>query len=744
MDEIRYVLGFMSYCSHDPAACITKVNIKNGNIEYIFTEEGFLSRRKKSYHFPIRSIKYCLDHFGIKIEDINRICLDYMDEKQINRTSNNYRLLVGDYIRANLKISENTEVSFCESHHQAHAYTAFLPSPYSEATVVVIDGLGSEQQTHSIFKADRNNIKLIASQHGNGIGQLYSLITEKLGFDNGEEGKTMGLAPYGLNHNEQDQFLPSLKSNRLKHFCDYSHIVNRNPSPSLKINLKEPKHKEDIYKPYFSRLAYNLQNECEEAVNYIINKGIELTGCENVCFAGGVALNCVANEIVSKKVKNRLFVQPAAGDTGIPFGLALYGSNLELNNNKSINLDKKHFFDQEDKCFSPYLLDQNNRINYKINNFDSGYIKNLVEKYGRKFQLNEVAELLSNEKVGCLYHKGIEIGPRALGHRSFIADARNKKMKEIMNKKVKHREAYRPFAPIILEENFDEYFNGKANNLYKYMIGAVACKKRCLEEAPAIVHVDNTARIQTINKNNGLIFEVLKAYKKLTNVPILINTSFNDNNEPIVFSHLDALLCFLRTNADFLIIEDKIIYRNQIDNINELTQQLIIKQKNWIEFYFRKSIEELTYISQNSKSSTLSEFINFNLNLTNSFKNHLPIINLIAFLKTIKKSRLIIDKYHLDLIEKLSKIFPSSNFIKNLNFALLSDEFSSLDLIKDEDFILLYNISIYLQDNSKNFYKSNSKILSLDIKESCSTNDLDQIIKSYEVDLNKNIEDFFK
>ena len=204
------------------------------------------------------------------------------------------------------------------------------------------------------------------------------------------------------------------------------------------------------------------------------------------------------------------------------------------------------------------------------------------------------------------------------------------------------------------------------------------------------------------------------------------------------------MLCFLRTNADFLIIEDKIIYRNQIDNINELTQQLKIKQKNWIEFYFRKSIEELTYIGKTSKSSNLSEFINFNLNLTNSFKNHLPLINLITFLKKIKKSRLITDKYHLGLIENLSKIFPSSNFIKNLNFTLLSDEFSSLALIKDEDFILLYNMSIYLKENSKNFYKRNSKILSLDIKESYSPNDLDQIIKSYEVDLNKNIEDFFK
>ena len=176
MAVYKYVLGFMNYCSHDPGACLTKINMENGNTQYIFTEEGFLSRKKKSYQFPIRSIKYCCDYFGITFEQIDRICLDYMIEKRFNRTSDNYRLLVGDYIRANLKISEETKISFCESHHLAHAYTAFLPSPFDEAAVVVIDGLGSEQQTHSIFKANKNKIQLITTQYGNGIGELYTCL----------------------------------------------------------------------------------------------------------------------------------------------------------------------------------------------------------------------------------------------------------------------------------------------------------------------------------------------------------------------------------------------------------------------------------------------------------------------------------------------------------------------------------------------------------------------------------------
>ena len=743
MEIYKYVLGFMNYCSHDPAACLTKINVKNGTTEYIFVEEGFLSRRKKSYQFPIRSIKYCLDHFKIGLDQVNRICLDFMDEKSFNRTSNNYRLLVGDYIRANLRISKDTKINFCESHHLAHAYTAFLPSPYNEAAVVVIDGLGSEQQTHSIFKADRKKIKLIASQHGNGIGELYSLVTRQLGFDSGEEGKTMGLAPYGFQYPEEDQNLPSLEGQKFEHYCDYSSILNRHPSPSLKIKLKKPIKKEDIYNPYFSRLAFNLQIECEKSVSYIIEKARELTGYKNVCFAGGVALNCVANEIISERLNHNLFVQPASGDTGIPFGLALYGTHLELGEISQIKIHKQHFFDSKKEYFVPYVLDAENRINDEINKFDKGSIQEILNRYSRKYRPEEIAKLLSDQKVGCLYTKGIEIGPRALGHRSFIADARNSRMKDIMNKKVKHREPYRPFAPIIINDDFDDYFNGKANNLYRYMLGAVSCKEKCLNEAPAIVHFDKTSRVQTIDENNGLINNILKAYKKLTSVPILINTSFNDNNEPIVFSHQDALLCFLRTNADFLIIEDKIIYRNQIKEIPQLKKELTEKKKKWIEFYSKKAIQELTYISQSDKTITLSDFINLNLNLTNSYRNDLPIIKLIKFLTSIKKQKLFIDEYHLNLIKELSKIFPSSNFLNNINFILVEDNISSLETVKNNDYVILYNLSIYLKENPRNFYKPNSKIISFKQFKSSDENDLEKIINSYEVDLTKNIEEFF-
>ena len=206
-----------------------------------------------------------------------------------------------------------------------------------------------------------------------------------------------------------------------------------------------------------------MQSECEEAVKYIIQKAIKITGCQNVCFAGGVALNCVANEIVSEEINHNLFVQPTSGDTGIPFGLALYGSHLEFGELSSLKLDKKHKHNKKDKFFVPYTSDESNRINKEIECFDNGYIQNLIESFSKNLDIDEVADLLSKGKVGCIYHKGIEIGPRALGHRSFIADARSQSMKEVMNMKVKHRESYRPFAPIILENDFNDYFSGGAN-----------------------------------------------------------------------------------------------------------------------------------------------------------------------------------------------------------------------------------------------------------------------------------------
>ena len=212
-----FSMGIMNYCSHDPACALIKVD--DSKIEFIQAEEGFLSRKKKSYQFPIRSMKYCLDYFSIKIDDIDSVTFDYMDHRRDFRTSNNYRLLIGDYIRSKLKIPQNK--MFFSSHHYAHALSTFWPSGFDESTVMIVDGLGSEQQTHSIFYMNEDGgKKLEFEQKGVGIGALYSLVTNKLGFDPGEDGKTMGLAPYGKKHFNYDKILPSLKGKFFDLFTD--------------------------------------------------------------------------------------------------------------------------------------------------------------------------------------------------------------------------------------------------------------------------------------------------------------------------------------------------------------------------------------------------------------------------------------------------------------------------------------------------------------------------------------------
>ena len=741
----KFILGFMSYCSHDPGACLLKINKETGKAKYIFAEEGFLSRKKKSYQFPTRSINYCLNYFGIKICDVDIICTDYMDMKRFNRTSDNYRQLIGDYIRANLKINQKTELLCCESHHHAHAFSSYIVSGFEEAAIVVIDGLGSEQSTHSIFQGNNNKIELFASQRGNGIGTLYTLITQSLGFDAGEEGKTMGLAPYGEQHNNMDKLLPNLKGKKENFLCDYSEQIFRNPSPSLKVNLKKPNSQEDIYDPYFSRLAYNLQNECEEAVSYIINYALNLTKSKNLCFCGGVALNCVANEIISKQTESNIFVQPASGDTGIPIGLSLYGAAKIMGSIDKIKLESCNYDSDKSPGFVPYVIDKKNSINKEIDKFDRGIVKNFIKKYGAKYSTKEIALLLSSEKVGCLYHAGIEIGPRALGHRSFIASARNIKMKEIMNKKIKHREPYRPFAPIIIKDFFDEYFIGDSENLYEYMLGAVLCTEKCQKEAPAIVHIDNTARVQTVTNRNGLIEKILNEYYKITGVPILINTSFNDNNEPIVFSKLDAILCFMRTNADFLILEDYLIERSLINNIEKYLKLFSDLQDNWINYYTDKSLKSLTKIGTND-SININKFTSLNLELTDAYRNKLPILRLLEFLEKCKLKTLITDEYHLLIIKGIDKIFPSSRFLKDISIKVVNDDISFLKKIKPDENILLYNISIYLEENPNNFYRRFDKILKHLAygEDDLSTNkDLEIILKSYETNKSKKIEEWF-
>ncbi len=735
-------MGFMSWCSHDPGAALVKMN--NGNFDYIFAEEGFLSRRKKSYQFPIRSIEYCLNHFGIKIDQVDHFILDYMSEKRFYRTSNNYRLLAGDFIRSKMKISPE-RVSFAESHHLAHAYTAFYPSGFENATVIIIDGLGSDNQTHSIYSAKRHKgIKLLHQQSGTGIGSVYSMITEKLGFEGGEEGKTMGLAPYGAEASEIDDILPSFKGDYAGLTVDYSRQMRRSPDKALRLSLKSCVDKQQIYDPYFTRMAYNLQKETESCIVHLVREAVQRTGISNVCLAGGVALNCVANGIVQNLAcVDELFIYPASGDAGIPLGLALHGAaqySCEwaqvMSSRASVEKLSKPFSEDCEPLFSRVA---------------SPYEKILADhSVGlQDFSAKVIARRIANGEIVSFFQSGIELGPRALGHRSFLADPRSARMKEIMNKKIKHREGYRPFAPMILEEYFDEYFIHETNT-HPYMLQAPMCRDKAKKEAPAIVHVDGTARVQTVTEDNGRVHEVLKEFYKITGVPILINTSFNDNNEPIVFTCLDALCCFGRTNADILVVNDTWFKRTDISNIALFIEESEAAQKKIGDEYFEVAIENNTTINSSTQTKVLTDFFEYNNKLTTANRGVRLHLKLLKFLFSRDVARtLYLDQYHYDF---LNSIFAntSGTFQSQVpKFKIVSDTMQAISDITDGSDVLLYNFSQidHGKENLNIFYESEDWLLQpLQSKSKAQkgTNALQILMDSYENDRSKTIEEFFE
>ena len=712
-----YSMGIMNYCSHDPGCALLKV--EDSNFDMIFAEEGFLSRKKKSYQFPIRSMKYCLDYFNIDLGRVDVLMLDYMDTKRTYRTSHNYRLLVGDFIRSRLKISPE-KIKYARSHHYAHALTAFWPSEFSEAGVLIVDGLGTQQQTHSIFHMSTDGrMELVFEQKGVGIGTLYTLLTRTLGFASGEEGKTMGLAPYGRNAAMFDHDLPSLRGNFDGFVTDYSEQIFRNPSPALRFKIPLPRTKEDVYEPFYARLAFNLQSETERCLTHLATETLKKTNTKNLCFAGGVALNCVANNHIQHlDGLEGLFVQPAAGDTGIPIGLALAG--LEAS---GFNLSSLLTKENRAKLAIPYSRDRT-PLSYlyeeRLNRF---FVENKVTR--TPFDHQEIAKKISEQKIVALFSEGIELGPRALGHRSFIADARHPNMKDILNQKIKHRESYRPFAPIVLKEDFNSYFSSNCDN-HPYMLQAPMCKERALTEVPAICHVDGTARVQTIGKELGKVREILESYRKLTEVSVLVNTSFNDNDEPIVFTKLDALNAFLNCNADVLVLEDEVIFREDLGEISSLKQQIVAMIEEIRRTYFKLALESLTTIKSGAGRDDLFQFLDFNAKLTKSYRSDRIVIKLIDFLTSRDMSKVLyLDNYHLTQIGKLAKLIGCSvDDLTGLTCYVEDNYFSGQKMEHESDFIL-YNFSAFhlnnrLQEKHSNFNSLNSfydledKILEID------------------------------
>jgi carbamoyltransferase len=484
-----------------------------------------------------------MDAFGLKdITEIDYFVMDWIGAKRLINSNPAYRKLETDYIFSKLNVAPDKFI-FAESHHLAHAASAYYPSGFQDAAVLVVDGVGSDMETISLYHARGNGITFLERSRFYGLGHLYTMVTKRLlGFGTGEEGKTMGLAPYG--RNVKKRVLECQGEYRGLHI-DYSQFLDRMPDSEIRQpNLVPCPKASRVTEDYYARLAYDVQEELERAMLHLARYAAERTGSANLCLAGGVALNCVANgKILEARVFEKLFVQPAASDTGMPYGLALLGYHQ--------------------------LAGGQGRGRAKVYTgvaYPKAQIIPLLKQFGIPYRATTnrtVAQLLAAENIVGWLTGGSEIGPRALGHRSILADPRNVRMKDLLNKKVKHREAFRPFAPSVLCEYAREYFELSTES--PYMLLASRVLDHAVGKIPAVVHVDQTARVQTVSADDCPVYhDLLVQFHKLTGIPVLLNTSFNDNGEPIVETPLDGLLCFMRTRMDYLVMEGILIEKAKI------------------------------------------------------------------------------------------------------------------------------------------------------------------------------------
>lgn len=737
-----YSLGFMNYCSHDPAACLARLS-PEGRLDYIHYEEGMLSRKKKSYQFPLRAIQACLDHFHIGLDDVDVVALDYMNDKTAHNTAAYYRKLLGDYLRANLAVRHD-QLHFVDSHHLAHAYTAFHPSGFASAAVLAIDGLGSEQQTHSIFDATlTGGIRHVYSQQGTGIGQLYAAITEVLGFEDGEEGKTMGLAPYGAQHADQDALLPSLRGNYQGFCVDYSRVLCRHPSSALRVSIPRCPSRAQVYSPYYARLAYNVQKELESALLHLASEIARRLGTRRLCLAGGVALNCVANELIrASGLFDEVYVQPASGDSGLCLGLALAGIEEAAARQGSGPIEWPAAHEQSFWTYAPVT-------------FDNTELLHLLDQHGASYSAASAAGIagaLAQGDIVAYYEGGWEFGPRALGHRSFLADPRPPDMKATLNRKIKHREAYRPFAPIVPQEHFNTYFESTSER-NPHMLFAVRCKARTGSVAPTVVHVDGTARVQTCTAGSGRIYDILRHFHALTGVPMLVNTSLNDNDEPIVLTPVDALSCFLRTNADALVVDDVVIQRRDIPEVAALLAAAEAMQRNDVLertgvalrrlLRGQRQVEDpVTFLARHLLGSLHARHMATEQRLVREI-----------FLDPVHGTGcLVTDEFHRQVLDDIAESYKIPVPFRRIE--IVDDSWQALASIRKDSFLLLYNVSVLHADDEvrraypalrscRSFYGAGDRRVATD-RRLCSPERVMELVQtSYETDPDRSIEELF-
>ena len=596
------ILGISAFY-HDSAACI----LKDGEIIAAAQEERF-TRKKHDPGYPKNAIQFVLNYANLKLSEVDQIVFFEKPFLKFERLLETYvafapkgfisfskamplwvkdKLFQKNLLFNNLKKHDkeyrSDENIFFSDHHLSHAASAFFPSPFKEAVVLTADGVG-EWATTTVAIGKNNNLEIkkeILFPHS--LGLLYSAFTYYTGFKvNSGEYKLMGLAPYGNPiYIDKIKKLVDIKNDgtfRLNQkYFNYATGLTMTNDHFHKLFGQKPRNpKSEMLTQFHMDIASSIQKVTEEIMIKLAKSIRDEYGIKNLCLAGGVALNCVANgKILQEKIFENIWIQPAAGDAGGSLGAALALWYIEQGNERVIN--------PNDDMDGSYLGSEftQEQIESELKSIGAHY-----ESVDYESLIDQTSDYLSKEKAIGWFQGRMEFGPRALGGRSILGDPRSDKMQKNLNLKVKYRESFRPFAPSVLREDLSNWFDINTDSPYMLLVANISSDKKIKmteeqnklfgieklnikrSEIPAVTHVDYSARIQTVNQNtNKRYYDLISKFKEKTSCPVIVNTSFNVRGEPIVNTPTDAFNCFMGTELDYLVIGNCILDKSK-QNLN--------------------------------------------------------------------------------------------------------------------------------------------------------------------------------
>ena len=597
---MKSIIGISAFY-HDSAACL----LKNGKIIAAAQEERF-TRKKHDSSYPYNAVEFVLKYGNLKLSEVDHIVFFEKPFLKFERLLETYvafapkgfisfakamplwikeklfqKNLLLNKLKDHDKNFKSDQNIFFSDHHLSHAASAFFPSPFNEAVILTADGVG-EWPTTTVAVGEGNNLEIKKEIHfPHSLGLLYSAFTYYTGFKvNSGEYKLMGLAPYGNPvYEDKIKKLIDIKEDgtfRLdqKYFNYATGLTMTNDRFNNLFGQKPRNPQNEKITQFHMDIAASIQKVTEDIMIKLAKAVRKEYNIKNLCLAGGVALNCVANgKILKEKIFDNIWIQPAAGDAGGSLGAALALWHIEHGNKREVNL--------VDDMKGSYLGTE----------FTQDEIEKELKSIGANFEkvtygdlINKTAEFLSDEKAIGWFQGRMEFGPRALGGRSILGDPRSDKMQKNLNLKVKYRESFRPFAPSVLREDVSKWFDINVDSPYMLLVANIILDKKIdmteeqkkffgidklnikRSEVPAVTHVDYSARIQTVNKDtNNRYYDLILKFKEKTGCPIIVNTSFNVRGEPIVNTPTDAFNCFMGTELDYLVIGDCILDKNKQD-----------------------------------------------------------------------------------------------------------------------------------------------------------------------------------